>query len=325
MHDVIKFLKDAVSRGVAAGLEDSYVIDGKMIRAYSDFMHAGIPWPSKKAFAVPAKPVEDFLARVDAVQKIKVEDSTVTLSTGKLRSTIDRRFEDPQPIPDLPEDWTRSPPGLGDALKKAQPFTGEGSGPRVWVTTVRLFEDRVSAGNGQVMIDIKVPGLGMPRAKLLSQRVVDFVATQGDPDKFGDDDHTVTFAWDDGRWVRCRLVDATMDENLIQRIFNEIVRKEAPVRFDDDWRKGLEHAVALADSSSVIEITEAGFIIQNKSITSRVDFDTGVPAGHRSWWNAKHLSSIASVAESWDPGAYPSPALFLGKDVRGAISGHSKR
>lgn len=331
MHDFVAFLKDAVDRGPAPrGLSDTYIFDGKMIRAHNDTLHAGIAWPSKKTFALPAIAVDNFLARAADVKKIKVEENTVTLSSGRLSSTIDRRFEDPQPIPDMPEEWRDVPEGFLAALKVAVKFTADpaAGSVRQWMTCVRLYEDRLTAGSGQILIDAIVPGLAAPVPVLLPKVTVDFLIAQGDPQKFWTTDKHATFLWEDGRWLRSKLVDDTMDEGIVQRIFTEMAGSKAPVKFDKEWGTALKDALALVDTENIINVVPDQLIVRSKNITSTIELATNVPVDHSSNWKGKDLLNVVGIADSWNPASYPhKPALFLGVGewggkVRGAISGH---
>lgn len=322
MHDVVSFLKDAAFRGMgASGLSDCYIVDGQMIRAYNGWIHAGIEWPSESSFAVSADAVDVFLARTKEITEITVEENAVILKDHRLTSKIDRRFEEAQPIPDLPTEWRRSPPGLTAAVKMAQPFTGEGSGGRIWVTGIRLWQDRVTASSGRVMIDIEVPGLGMEAPRLLSEKVAAFLTAQGDPDEYGCDDATVTFRWDDGRWARFNLIDAEMPEDSVNKIFEEIVGKKAPVKIDETWIAALADAEALSDGT--VSISPKGMRAYRKASSTSIDMEIKVPKDHSSKWSAKDLASVVAIAEAWNPVAWPGPAFFQGQGFRGAISGVS--
>jgi hypothetical protein len=331
MHDVIQFLRDAVDRGPAPqGLGDTYIIDGKMIRAYNGILEAGIAWPSKKSFALPAKAVDDFLARAPDVKKMKVEENAVTLQSGRLSSRIERRFEEALPIPDMPTEWRVLPEAFTSALKVTAKFTGDpNSGSvRQWMTCVRLFEDRLTAGSGSILIDVVVPGLEVPEPILLSKNTVDFLVAQGNPKRFWTTPLYAAFEWEDGRWMRSRLVDDTMDEGTVQRIFNELTGSVAPVKFDAGWTAALKDALALVDSENIVNVIPDGLIVSSKHITSTIELSTNVPIDHSSNWKAKDLLNVVGIATSWNPDAYPhKPALFLGEGewggkVRGAISGH---
>jgi hypothetical protein len=322
MHDVVSFLKDAAFKGATAGVGDCYIVDGVMIRANNGILHAGIEWPSETPFALPAEAVDAFLGRVKEVTEILVEDNHVILKAGRLTSKINRRFEEAEPIPDLPTEWKKCPAGLTDALKMAQPFTGEGSGGRVWVTGVRLWQDRVTASSGKAMIDIELPGLAMEKAQLLSEKVVSFLVAQGDPDEYGTDNSSITFRWEDGRWVRCQLIDGEMPEDSVNRIFEEIVGKKAPVKIDDNWKEALADASALSDGTVVV--SDSGLRAFNKHSSSSVDMPIKVGADHMSYWHGKDLISVVAIATAWNPAAYPSAAFFKGDGFRGAISGVQK-
>lgn len=321
MHNVVKFLRDAVSRGPATtGCGNCYVFDQTTARASNDALHAGVDWPSGATFTLPAEAVDSFLARCDEVKSIDVGETQVVLRSGRYRSTIDRRFEEPTPMPVLPDEWYPVPAGFLEAIKVAKRFTDDTStGARLWLTSVRLWRDRVTACSGKVAIDISLPGLDLDKPKLLGKTALDFLTAQGIPDEYGMDRSTISFRYDDGRWVRCQTVNAEMPEEIIQRLFSEKLGTEAPVVIDDNWRHAHADAAALGDHSVGLTIT--GFKAVKDSITSEISLAVDVSTDHASWWSTKDLGTVIEVASAWNPCNYPEPALFVGEGFRGAIVG----
>lgn len=321
MHDAIAFLKDSVRRGPASvGCSDCYVSDGKTLRAVNDVLHAGVDWPSGAAFTLPAEAVDSFLSRCDEVTSIDVGETTVVLRSKRYRSTIHRRFEEPAPRPTLPDEWNPVPPGLIDALKVAKRFTDDTStGARLWLTAVRLWNDRVTACSGKVAIDIELPGLPLDKPMLLGKAALDFLTAQGVPDEYGTDRATMSFKWDDGRWARCQTVNAVMPEEIISKLFSERLGTEAPVPITAEWAQAHADAAALGDHSVGLSVT--GFHAKKDGIDSEIALAVDVPTDHMSWWGTKDLGTVIEVASAWNPGSYPEPALFVGEGFRGAIVG----
>lgn len=321
MHDVVAFLKDAVKRGAGAmGVQNCYLSDGAMVRAANDVLHAGIDWPSGAVFALPADAVDAFLSRVDDVKSIDVNERAVVLKSGRLRSSIDLRHDEPEPAPPLPEEWNPVPATFVTALKIAQGFTDPtATGNRLWQSAVRIWSGRVTACNGRCLVDIDVGNLPMEDPKLLGKAAVDFLVTQGNPDEFGTDKNTITFRWDDGRWVRCQVVNTEMSEANLVGIFSK-VGTETPCTIDEGFRVAYADAAALSDNT--IGLTETGFRAVKENIRSDVEVESDLPEGHSSQWGTKDLGIVLGVATAWNPAAYPDvPALFVGPMMRGVIVG----
>lgn len=319
MHDAISFLKDAINRGpISAGTSDCYIVEPDMIRANNECMHAGINWESGTSFVIPAVALDGFLARCKEVKNIKVSEDAVIFKSGRIQSTISRRFQVPVPPPTLPSEWHRSPPGLGAALKVAVQFTNEqATGGRIWQTGVRLWDGRVTACNGATFLDILLDGLAIDQPRVLFKKQADFLIAQGDPDEFGWDKHTLSFRWEDGRWVRFRLIDGTFPEEIFQQLFDTRVGKEAPIAITDEWREAYQDAMALCDGT--VGVTPEGFKAIKEHIESMVELETGVQ--NISWWNSKDLGKVIAVADAWNPANYPEATLFIGNNIKGCIAG----
>ncbi len=323
MHEVVSFLKDAVKRGAGAmGTQDCYISSGDSLRAANDVMHAGLDWESGVGFAVPADAVDAFLARAKTIDNITLNENDIVLRSGRLRSRIRLRHDEPVPKPSFPDEWIPVPDGFIEALKVAQGFIDPAAtGSRLWQSAIRVWAGRVTACNGRILVDITVDGMFMEKPKLLGKPAVNFLISQGKPDEFGVDNSTVTFRWDDGRWVRCQTVNTEMLEGNLAAIFDK-VGTDAPVAIDDEWRNVFADAAALSDNT--VGLMSDGFRAIRENIASDIALDTGLASGHESWWAAKDLAVILAVASAWNPGSYPNPSYFMAPMTRGVIVGVAK-
>lgn len=316
MHDVVAFLKDAVTRGPGAGAGGCYVVKDGNIYARSMMMQAGVAWDAGAEFTIPADALDAALARMKEITELKIEADAVIIKSGRLKSSIKRQFVEAVPIPDFPDVWTRSPPGLSAALARAKPFIGE----RIWMTGVRLWDGRVTAV-GKALIDIDVPGLEIDRACLLSEGVVSFLAAQGDPDEMVREENSISFRWEDGRWMRAQLIDDEMPEKHIVGILEKGGRS-VPVDVTDEMREAVADMAALSDG--IIELTDAGFRGMKENATVEAQIEVDVPEDHKSCWEVKSLGSVLKEARAWNPAAWPDPARWEGDDCRGALVGYRR-
>lgn len=314
MHDIINYLKGAVNRVVGSGIESCYVVHDGAIYARCNGLQAGIEWPDSSSFTVPADALDAALARMKDVREMMIEDNAIIIKSGRIKSTI-KRVHLPVPgIPEFPEQWTRSPPGLGAALDIAKDFVGD----RVWTQGIRLMAGRVTAFSGKAGIDIEVPELNLPRPYLITQETAKFLVAQGDPDELAGERNAIGFRWLDGRWVRAQLLADEMPEDMIQRIFDN-AGEETPVAVDQEWRESLADAAALSDG--VVGLNASGLQGIKEAITTDVDLGADVDISHQSYWDSKLLGFVISRCSAWNPSAYPEPALFKGPGFRGVIAG----
>ena len=318
MQEIISYLKDVAERGAASGTNNCYIVKDGNIYARNQSLQAGIPWPSKVSFTLNADAVDAALSRMKGDVKIKIERDAVIFKCGRLTTTIDRIHETPPVMPEIPrKGWKKSPPGLAAALKLAKPFLGD----RSWQQAVRLYEDRVTAFSGHGGVDITVPGLGHVDMVMLTEKTINFIIAQGDPDEWVVDDLKCWIVrWDDGRWVRSQQLIEQMDERQIAGLF-ERAGTEAPVKLTDEWRGAVEDAEALSDT--VVQVSAKGLRGKKANITTDIELDIDVGPDHASFWKGSLMRAMFDVADAWNPDAYRGkvPAYFCGKNARGMLAG----
>lgn len=315
MHDVIAFLKDVVTRGPGSGIAGCYCVKDGSIYARNQRMQAGIEWDVGASFNVPADLLDLALARIKEVDEIKVEEDALIVRGGKLRTTIRRVHDEPQPPPEPPDGWLPSSPGLAAALGKAKVFVGD----RNWQQGVRLMEGRVTCFSPSAGIDINVPTLKLPKPCLLTQDVCAVLSAQGDADAIAQEENAITFKWEDGRWLRAQYLYDEMPEKIVARLFDS-AGSQAPCEVDDDFRKALADAAALSDGN--VTISSRGIRGLKENFTADVEYDIDVSEEHNSFWKASVLAMGLEHAVAWNPEAWPNPALFIGDNIRGLIAGY---
>lgn len=313
LHEIIDFLKDAVTRGAGAGINGCYIVHNNHIHCRNISTQAGLPFDSKANFALPADAVDAALARMKDVELI-VQPDAVILKGGRMRSTIKRITDEAPPLPDPIDYWIPSPPGLAAALNTAKGFCGD----RIWQIGVRLMNGKVTAFSGKAGIDIDVEDLVIETPFLLLAPTAAYIAAQGDPDEMAVEPAAVNLRWKDGRWVRCQFLADEMPEDQIESIF-ENAGETCSIKVTQEWRDAAADAEAMSDGT--VKLTFEGLTGIRDNITSIAEFDTGLESTHSSFWNAKSLIEVLAVATEWQPQAYPYPALFLGEGIRGVIQG----
>lgn len=314
MHQIIDFLKGAVARDSTQAINGCYVIKEGSIYARNMMLQAGISMESAVSFIVPASEFDAALARMPEIQSLTVNADDVVVKCGRLKSTIKLYKSEAPPVPDMPDVWTRSPPGLTNALRLALPFLGD----RDWTEGIRLMSDRVTAACNNRGIDIKLPGLEFEEPVLIEKTVAGFLIAQGDPDEYVPSANSVMFRWDDGRWAKAQLLNTVMPD--VDRIFNA-GGSDTPVALSAEWRQAYDDIVGLGEGK--FSMTRAGFKTQKGAADSEVEFPMEeLPEDHASYWDSKVLDAMLTCATSWNPAAYPAGALFVGDDLRGMVMGY---
>jgi len=318
MHEIIAFLKNAVSRGNMSGVLGCYCIRDGSIYSRNMFIQAGIAMESGVDFNVPADAFDAVLGRMKEIQSLTVDDGVVTIKAGRLRSAIRLNMDDPPGLPDMPTKWQRTPPGLAAALSAAKDHLGE----QGWQTCVRLMDGRVTAFRSQSGIDIAVPGLVI-EPSLLVLDVVEFLIAHGGSDEYARQENAICFRWDDGRWMRAQFYDAEMPEEIVSNIFDN-AGTEIPVAITAAFREAYADVAAMTDS--IVQMTPDGFQGRTGDVAnSAVEFKIkGLPKGHISYWDKNFLGPVIAQSTAWNPTTWPAPSYFEGPGVRGVIVGRTR-
>ena len=312
MHDLIRFLKDVVTRTPGADIAGCYVVREGSIYARNMTLMAGVAMESEIEFSVPAEELDLALARMKEVQSLTVEENTVTIKAGRLKSTIKLNPDEPSSLPEMPEEWLKCPAALIPSISAARPFIGD----RSWSLGIRLAQDRVTAFSNLAGIDIEVPGLLMGTPALITETTAAFLVAQGAPSEYAPEENAILFRWPDGRWACTQLLTKRMPD--IEPIFAK-AGTETSIIITAAMREAYADAAALSDGT--VMITPNGFRALKGASTSDVEAPMALPEGHISYWSVKTLDAIMACATAWHPAAYPNASLFIGPGLRGVVAG----
>lgn len=324
MKAEIAFLKNAAAHIEGAEINGCYIIRDGYIYAGNGPIMAGAPFDCDEQFAIPAEDLEAAVARMpDRIVLSKREKAgerggtLVQVIGGKLRSTINCRDDEPEPIPqavsleDGPLDaWAKIPHDFAAKVGAAIPFAHtEGS----WHTGIHVHANSVVAvsNRGAIQFDLSAE---MPNMSLTPD-AAKFIA-DNEPSEYLIDGNSMLFKWHDGRWLRCQMMAYDFPPSAL-----ELFSREQPteVAVHMGWTDALEDACALA--ADRVELQSQRMIGRKGNSITEVAIKTDVPADHASVWGATLLTSMARHATHWNPAAHPEPAKFVGQGLRGLIIG----
>jgi hypothetical protein len=322
MHEMIAFLKDAVSRSDDAGIMGCYIVADNNLHCRNSRMHAGVAMDSPVNFNVPAPALDAALARMKDIESLTVDDGLITIKCGRLSSKIKLDPSEPPAMPELPKKWRKVPAGFVDALDKAKDHVGE----QGWTTCVRLKDDRVTAFCSQSGIDVTVKGLKLESAMLMPE-IVKFLIDQGGADEYAQEENAICWRWDDGRWLRTQLYTGTFGDGPIDTLFDN-VGTQVPIKITAEFKDALADAFAMTDK--IVQMTPNGFAgrtggVDNPISHNTVDFKIkGLPKDHVSYWDKDYLEPVMKVATAWNPLTWPAPCYYEGDGFRGIVMGRSR-
>lgn len=322
MHEIIDYLKAVVDKTEFAGVYSCYVVRDDNIYARNVTMQAGLPMPSKVPFNIPAQEINRALGRMKNVDKLTIKDGKVIIKAGRLKVEILVNTDEAQGVPVMPDEFTRAPAGLANALALALPFKGD----QGYSDSIQLRNGKVQAISGQRAIAVDLPGLQLEQSMMITKDVAEFIIANGDPDEYHQEERALVVRWEDGRWMRAQLLNYEAPDANVDKIFDN-AGSEAPIAINAEWREVYDDAVALSPNG-VICVTPKALLVQDISdikYTAQVDYTTpGLPKDHKTFWDHKFMEPIIKYADYWNPLAYPAPALFVGKGFKGVVMGRSR-
>lgn len=208
---------------------------------------------------------------------------------------------------------------LRKALKVILPFVSTvASNDRVWANGVLLRAGHCYATNNVILIQHET-GMTFPISSLIPLRaIVSMLKIDGDPIKMQVDTDSVTFHYDDGKWLKSRLYVQKWDS----RIFEMFNFTESLPSVDPRIFKAVSMVKSDTDNYSAVYFNGKG-VSSSDNTDSGLDYTisdfncTGV-------YNAHMMGLLDGVASHVDLSAYPEHAKFYGENLKGIICGMVK-
>jgi hypothetical protein len=316
MHDIIDFLKRAVTRDSEFVIMGCYFVQGGTIYARNLGIQAGAPFPALVTadFNVPAKALEAALDRMRGAVDLTYNGGAVTVRSSHLKVEIPCIAEEPPAVPTMPEVWQGVPEGFMGALKVAVMFAAKDPG---WNNGIRLMGDRITAINNRSGVDITVPGLGA-RGCCITTACAEFILAQkGSPTQLCLEESAIIFKWSDDKWLQAQYL-ASEFPDAVDRIL-AAGGGECPVVLTPEWRAAYADIAALSDGR--LQIQPDKMVAVTGASTADYTIETALPPGAITYWSEKALDPVVAVAEAWAPASWPKPAAFRGPNLRGVVMG----
>lgn len=314
MHDIIAFLKGAISRAPNPGMMGCYIATGDALFAYNGQIQAGVSLDIGTKFNVPAIELEAALARMREIKALSFDGESLTVTGSRVKATIQCVVDEPPSFPEASEEWQPCPTGLVAALKLALPFVGE----QGWTSGIELANDSITAIKNTSGIRLTLPELDISEPAMLTKDCAEFISAQGEPSDYIAGENAFFFRWQDGRWLRAQLLN-TKAPPTIEAVF-EKAGTEAPCEITEEWREAYEDAAALSEGR--VQFDNEGWRSAKGAGRSFIEIKTpGLPPGHKSQWHTDVLGPVIACASAWNPAAYPSPSLFIGENFKGVVVG----
>lgn len=312
----LKFVMGAVGKKDLLPAMTHFQIQNGHVRSYNGTMAISSPLP----FDINCCPKADQL-----VKAISQCDEVITLSMtpgGKLRvqsgkfrafveNTEDTGFH---PVPEG-ERLDFDGNAMFEAMKILYPFIGNDAS-RPWTNGILLNGQSAFATNNTCIVEYWLGApfprqINIPRAAIKEMLRVDEPPTHAQLAG-----NSITFHYEDGRWIRSQLLGVDWPFGMIEKILN---RDNKPVAVPTDLFSAINKLNRLSDGSNRIYINHG-------LLTTHTEEEMGGSCEvegleFQGCYNIAMLSLLEGVVTHADFTLYPDPALFFGQRLRGAIVG----
>lgn len=310
----LKFVMGAVSRKDMIPEMKHFAIEGGRVRAYNGTIALCSPIP----FNIDCYPKADMLYKA-----IASCDETVTLSmtpAGKLsvKSGVFRALISCVEKSDVHLEPTGDSVACdGDVLLKAfkllEPIIGEDAS-RPWANGILLRGQSAFATCNVVLCEYWM-GITFPHVVNIPAAAVREVVRVGEaPASLRMDDNSITFVYDDGRWIRSQLFSTEWPD--LSKVLDKPCNA-TPI--DERLFPALDKLKPFTDKSDRV-IFKPGQVTthDNEEEGGHIELDDSVMQGI---YSREMLMLLRGVATEADFTTYPKPCLFYGDRLRGAIVG----
>lgn len=312
----LKFVQGAVGKKDLLPAMTHFQIQNGHVRSYNGTLAISSPLP----FDLDCCPKADQLVKAigqceETIVLSMTPGGKLRVQSGKFRAFVENTQDTGfHPVPEgepLAFDGTT----LLAALKVLYPFIGNDAS-RPWTNGVLLNGQSAYATNNTCIVEywLGTPfprQINIPRAAIKEMLRVDEAPTHAQLAG-----NSITFHYDDGRWIRSQLLGVEWPFEQIAKILN---RDNAPVRLPDDLFSAITKLQRLSDGSNRIYI-DYGLLTTHteEEMGGSVEVD-GLE--FQGCYNIAMFSLLEGVVTHADFTLYPEPALFFGQQLRGAIIG----
>lgn len=314
MLSELKFVQGAVAKKELIPTLTHFRIEGGTVRSFNGTLALCSPINLDIDCTPKAEPF------VKAIQNCK---ETVTMSmtpagrlsikSGSFKAFIECVEEEtPHVMPDGKE-FDIDGDALMKALKTISPFIGDDAS-RPWSNGVLLKGESAFATNNVSVIEYWVGSTFPIVCNVPKAAIREMLRINEPPQRAQVNDHSISFHYSDGRWIRTSLLDIAWPD--LGKIL-DVPCNATPI--DERIYEALDTIKPFVDKLERVYI-HSGSIATTLIDGEGASFD--VPDfPHEGVYQLRILNLLKGVAISIDFTSYPKPCIFYGERLRGAIIG----
>lgn len=314
----LKFVSGAVSNSAVVTEMNHFAIENGNIRATNGVISMGCPVDFPVSCAPNAPTLRKALEHCEDVL-------SMSMASGERLLVKSGRFKAFVPCADLANLPHPKPTGmpveyngelLRDAFEKLHPFVSKDS-LRPWATGILLRGPSAFATNNACLAECWV-GVSPPvpvNIPLLAIKEV--LRIKDSPSRVMMDDWSITFMYDDGRWIKSQLLETEWPN-----VYSILDAPNNPVPIPTELFDAVRAVSGFTTETRTVRFQD-GCVCSGGSAAEGASYEVeGLPA--EGVYRADHLLLLDGVATTADFSRYPQAALFFGGNMRGALVGMTR-
>jgi hypothetical protein len=313
----LKFCAGSVAKKDFVPELKHFHISAGRVRGFNGTMALSSPIP----FDLECKPNGEQLIKAvgnceDTIQLSLTKAGRLSVKSGVFKAFVDCIESDNQHVEPEGEIVHFDGETVFNGLKMLCPFIGSDAS-RPWANGILIKDNAMFATNNVMLVEYWLP-TGFPLAVNLPRSAVREMLRIGEPPLFAQvAEQSVTFHYEGDRWLRTQLYSTAwpdlskiLSKPSAQQPINEqlFIALDAIKAFKD--KMGTVYFYDNEIRTHEDELEGAGFAIEGFNTQGKYNFDM--------------LYLLKDVATTVDWSGYPSPCMFQGENLRGAIIGMRK-
>jgi hypothetical protein len=314
MLAALKFVQGAVARKDLVASLTHFRIEKGIVRGYNGMLALCSPIPLDIECTPKAESMVKAISNCDeTVQLSMTPAGRLSVRSGAFKAFVECIEGDTPHVEPEGEHVEIDGARILEAFKVLWPFVGDDAS-RPWSNGVLIKDKSAFATNNVMLVEYWI-GAAFPHPVNIPRAAIKEMIRIGEaPTHAQMTEGNVTFHYSDGRWIRTQLF-ATDWPDLAR-----VLSAEAhPVLMDERLFIALEKLKGFCDKSGRVVIG-SGWVRTHDDLNEGASYE--IP--DLQWdgiYNIEMLMNLKGVAQKIDWSTYPSPCMFYGENLRGAIVG----
>ena len=314
MLSELKFVQGGVARKEIIPTLTHFRIENGTVRSFNGTLALSSPIKLDLDCTPKAEPFYKAIQNCkETVTMSMTASGRLGIKSGAFKAFIECVEEEtPHVIPEGQE-FEIDGEALLAALKVISPFIGDDAS-RPWSNGVLLKEQSAFATNNISLIEYWIGSTFPIVCNVPKIAIREMVRINEPPLRAQVDEHSISFHYPDGKWIRTALLD--IDWPDLNKVLGVTVNATA---IDERIFDALEAIKPFVDKQERVYITPG---LMGTTMINGEGASYEIPEfPHEGVYQLKTLNLLKGIATSIDFTCYPKPCIFYGERLRGAIIG----